>query len=98
MRNNVIAADYDNVRNNIKNMEALVEAIEKTLDQVNAAIEEAKDWKGVDASIYRIVLKGYTRKIRNSARWLKNLDRTISNHSQMLYERALSDNSARNFR
>ena len=54
MRNNVIAADYDNVRNNIKNMEALVDAMEKTLDQVTTAIEEAKDWQGVDATIYRI--------------------------------------------
>lgn len=94
----VVAADYASVKSNISAMEKEVEEILNQTQDIIKAVEEAKDWIGPDAIAYKLTLKTYSSKIRNSAAWLKTLDRTISNHAERLYERALRDSKASSFR
>lgn len=96
--NNVITSDYDNVKANIQKMEAEVDAMENALTKVLEAINDTSKWIGPDAIAYKAVLRNYANRIKKSSRWLKSLNKIVSSHSYKLFQRAVNDNSARNFR
>ena len=98
MSRQVIAADYENVKGMIQNMNAKVSEVESSVDKILQAINSTTEWRGVDADAYKRVLQSYARRIRNSARWLNSLNRIISSHANALYERAVNDNSSSTFR
>ena len=94
----VVAADYASVKSNIAAMDNEIEEIINQAQDIIKAVNEANEWIGPDAMAYKLTLKTYSTKIRNSASWLKVFDRTISNHAERLYERALRDSKANSFR
>jgi uncharacterized protein YukE len=98
MSRQVIAADYENVKSMIQNMNAKVSEVEASVDKILQGISTATEWRGVDATAYKVVLQSYARRIRRSARWLNRLNGTISSHANALYERAINDNSSSTFR
>lgn len=98
MAKQIIAADYEAVKASIRTMDNNVNEIISQINELDNVINYANDWQGVDAIQYKIVLKGYIRRIQNSANWLRNLDGIVSRHAYALYQRALNDKNATTFR
>lgn len=98
MNNQVIAADYDNVKATIQKMEQEVTQVENSIKNVLTAVNNTTEWQGPDADAYKVVLRNYAKRIERSSRWLKALNKILSSHALALYERAVNDNSASNFR
>lgn len=98
MAKQVIAADYDNVKATLAKMDSEINEIVSAINDLRNTIDSTEDWKGVDATTYKAVLKTYAGKINNSTNWLDSLDKIISNHAHVLYQRALQDQDASTFR
>ena len=98
MTKQVIAADYDNVKAALAKMDNEISEIVSAIKTLQTTIDSTEDWKGLDATAYKAVLRNYANRINNSTNWLSSLDKIISKHAYALYQRALEDQQASSFR
>ena len=98
MATNTIAADYENVKATLRAMDQNIQSMNSSVKELQSAVGSIQQWKGVDSEAYKSVLSKYENKISNSLNWLQNLDKIIFQHADRLYERALEDQKAEEFR
>lgn len=93
-----IAADYEAVKNTIKQMNEQADSIKGTVRTMLEAIHNANDWRGPDAEAHKTALKEFGKSINQSCNWMKTLDATFSAHAYKLYKRAMNNAKADQFR
>lgn len=92
-----IATNLELVRSRIDGTTSSRDEMIQSLTNLEQSIQQATEWKGIDAEAYKAALLDFCKKLKSSAAWMEAAGSAAKIHSQKLYDRAQRDQNARIF-